>query len=339
MLLAQVEGFVAVAREGNLRRAAEPCNQPAGPDRAHPGARGGAGRGLFRRTYGHGAHPCGSGLPAVCGTGARVVPQRCRAGARARAGCDRRAGVGAAPAVCAYVLPESWRVTRSVTRTCGCWCGPTTRRSSSLWWLAARSSSRSSESSATRGSASGRCSRTSWSWWRGRTTRSRSRARSTFDDPPRAAHPVRPNVELLRPDPRPVPFAGVVPRGVMELDNIEAAKRMVERGLGVALLPGTAVADALSGGSLREMRSRRGDDPPADGARRTARLAPRVAVPGDAVGPAGPDPGADPAGAADRRRRLSRPDELARLNHRRGQPRAGSNPHRRHHQLANPGSG
>jgi DNA-binding transcriptional LysR family regulator len=48
-------------------------------------------------------------------------------------------------------------------------------------------------------------------------------------------------------------IAGVVPRGVTEVDNIEAAKRMVERGLGVALLPGTAVADTLSGGSLREI--------------------------------------------------------------------------------------
>ena len=48
--------------------------------------------------------------------------------------------------------------------------------------------------------------------------------------------------------------AGVIPRGVTEVDNIEAAKRMVERGLGVALLPGTAVADALSVGSLREIR-------------------------------------------------------------------------------------
>jgi DNA-binding transcriptional LysR family regulator len=47
--------------------------------------------------------------------------------------------------------------------------------------------------------------------------------------------------------------AGVVPRGITEVDNIEAAKRMVERGLGVALLPGTAVADALSAGSLREI--------------------------------------------------------------------------------------
>ena len=38
----------------------------------------------------------------------------------------------------------------------------------------------------------------------------------------------------------------------MEVDNIEAAKRMVERGLGVALLH-TAVADAIDGGSLREI--------------------------------------------------------------------------------------
>jgi DNA-binding transcriptional LysR family regulator len=47
--------------------------------------------------------------------------------------------------------------------------------------------------------------------------------------------------------------AGVVPRGVTEVDNIEGAKRMVERGLGVALLPGTAVADALAAGSIREI--------------------------------------------------------------------------------------
>jgi DNA-binding transcriptional LysR family regulator len=45
--------------------------------------------------------------------------------------------------------------------------------------------------------------------------------------------------------------AGVVPRGVMELDNIDAAKKMVEHGLGVALLPRTAVAAEIEGGSLR----------------------------------------------------------------------------------------
>lgn len=42
--------------------------------------------------------------------------------------------------------------------------------------------------------------------------------------------------------------AGVVPEGLMELDNIEAAKHMVQEGLGVALLPRMAVE--------AEMRSR-----------------------------------------------------------------------------------
>jgi DNA-binding transcriptional LysR family regulator len=44
---------------------------------------------------------------------------------------------------------------------------------------------------------------------------------------------------------------GAVPRGVMELDNIDAAKKMVEQGLGVALLPHTAVAGELDSGSLK----------------------------------------------------------------------------------------
>lgn len=44
--------------------------------------------------------------------------------------------------------------------------------------------------------------------------------------------------------------AGVKPRGLMELDSIEAAKKMVERGLGVALLPGSAVAREVTGGTL-----------------------------------------------------------------------------------------
>jgi DNA-binding transcriptional LysR family regulator len=44
--------------------------------------------------------------------------------------------------------------------------------------------------------------------------------------------------------------AGVTMRGLMELDNIEAAKKMVERGLGVALLPRTAVSRELAAGVL-----------------------------------------------------------------------------------------
>lgn len=45
--------------------------------------------------------------------------------------------------------------------------------------------------------------------------------------------------------------AGVAPHGVMELDNIDAAKQMVGQGLGIALLPHTAVAAELEDGRLR----------------------------------------------------------------------------------------
>ncbi len=48
--------------------------------------------------------------------------------------------------------------------------------------------------------------------------------------------------------------AGISRDMVMELDNIAAAKRMVEHGLGVALLPTTAVSDALVSGALRSIR-------------------------------------------------------------------------------------
>jgi DNA-binding transcriptional LysR family regulator len=47
--------------------------------------------------------------------------------------------------------------------------------------------------------------------------------------------------------------AGVAPRGVMELDNIDAAKQMVEQGLGVALLPATSVAAELADGKLTQV--------------------------------------------------------------------------------------
>ena len=50
--------------------------------------------------------------------------------------------------------------------------------------------------------------------------------------------------------------AGVVPRGVMELDNVDATKKMVEHGLGIAFLPYTAVREELASGALRRSRSR-----------------------------------------------------------------------------------
>src|SRR6266496_4805349 len=54
--------------------------------------------------------------------------------------------------------------------------------------------------------------------------------------------------------------AGVSLRGLMELDSIEAAKKMVERDLGVALLPGTAVAREIAGKTLRTVKMH--DAPP-----------------------------------------------------------------------------
>ena len=45
--------------------------------------------------------------------------------------------------------------------------------------------------------------------------------------------------------------AGLAPRSIIELDNIEAAAQVVRQGLGVALLPVTAVAGDLARGALR----------------------------------------------------------------------------------------
>ncbi len=48
--------------------------------------------------------------------------------------------------------------------------------------------------------------------------------------------------------------AGVVPASTLELDNVEAAKKMVQQGLGVALLPRMALASELKSGSLRPVK-------------------------------------------------------------------------------------
>jgi DNA-binding transcriptional LysR family regulator len=45
--------------------------------------------------------------------------------------------------------------------------------------------------------------------------------------------------------------AGVTPRGLLELDNIDATKKMVQEGLGVAFLPQTACVGELADGTLR----------------------------------------------------------------------------------------
>jgi DNA-binding transcriptional LysR family regulator len=47
--------------------------------------------------------------------------------------------------------------------------------------------------------------------------------------------------------------AGVLPNSVLELDNIEAAKKMVERGLGVSLVPLSTVTAELAAGTLTQV--------------------------------------------------------------------------------------
>ncbi|MGI8420839.1 MAG: LysR family transcriptional regulator [Gaiellaceae bacterium] len=55
--------------------------------------------------------------------------------------------------------------------------------------------------------------------------------------------------------------AGIAPRGSMELDNIDSAKKMVELGLGIALLPQIAVAGELAQGRLHRIRIVEGAPP------------------------------------------------------------------------------
>ncbi len=56
--------------------------------------------------------------------------------------------------------------------------------------------------------------------------------------------------------------AGVRPRSVIELDNVEAAKRMVAGGLGIALLPRTSVAREMADGQLVALRMADADPMP-----------------------------------------------------------------------------
>ncbi|MBI4321162.1 MAG: hypothetical protein HY675_21945 [Chloroflexi bacterium] len=47
--------------------------------------------------------------------------------------------------------------------------------------------------------------------------------------------------------------AGISPKPTMELDTIEAAKKMVEEGIGISLLPRVAILRELERGLLKEV--------------------------------------------------------------------------------------
>ena len=107
-----------------------------------------------------------------------------------------------------------------------------------------------------------------------------------------AVRPLRPRVELPRADERDVPRGGDRAASVMELDNVDSAKKMIELGLGIAFLPHVAVVDEVRSGRLRivELADRDPAAPPdrrgaAQGRGRSARRDGRVprAPAGDAA--------------------------------------------------------
>jgi DNA-binding transcriptional LysR family regulator len=256
LLLAQVEGFIEIARQGNMRRAAFALSisQPALTARLQ-GLEEELGTSLFRRSH--------AGM-VLTPAGRAFLPHADRAIEAIRSGSSlvRELELGVvgelalavAPAVSAYVLPEI------LVRF--------TERHPDVRLLVRTGHSEEIVDLVALGEVDLGIVR--------QLRATRVRSRPLYDDElVLVAQPDHPFARAGRIDVAEISgaqlilfdrtssyydvtnalfrIAGVVPRGVTEVDNIEAAKRMVERGLGVALLPGTAVADALSGGSLREI--------------------------------------------------------------------------------------
>jgi DNA-binding transcriptional LysR family regulator len=255
----QIEGFIAVAREGNMRRAAESLSisQPAITVRIQS-LESELGAQLFRRTR--------AGME-LTHAGRAFLPYAERAissleGGRAlvhelQEGVAGELVIGAAPAVSAYVLPEL--------------LARFTERHPKVRLLVRTGHSEGLVDAVLRGETHVAIVR--------ELKDPRVMSRPLFED--ELVLVARPDHEFARAGTIDVAeihsaqlilfdrtssyydltnalfrAAGVMPRGVIELDNIEAARRMVERGLGVALLPGTAVAESLEFGSLRRVALR-----------------------------------------------------------------------------------
>ena len=256
MLLAQIEGFIEIARQGNMRRAAYALSisQPALTARLQALEQELA-TALFRRSH--------SGM-VLTAAGRAFLPHAERAIEAIQSGSSLvrelehgvigELALAVAPAVSAYVLPEI--LVRFTARHPDVRLLVRTGHSEEIVELVARGEV---ELGIVR-----------------QLRDARVRSRPLYEDElVLVVRPDHPFARAGRVDVAEISHAqlilfdrtssyydvtnalfrsaGVVPRGVTEVDNIEAAKRMVERGLGVALLPGTAVADALAGGSLREI--------------------------------------------------------------------------------------
>jgi DNA-binding transcriptional LysR family regulator len=255
--LGQIEGFVEIARTGTISRAAEALSlsQPALTARVQA-LEDELGTALFRRTRrGMTLTPAGRAFVPHAERALEAVASGSALVRELGAGLAGELAVGVAPAVSAYVLPEI------LVRF--------TERHPNVRLLVRTGHSEEIVDLVARGEVDLGIVR--------RIRDPRVRSRPLYEDelvlvvPP--DHPFDAagridvtaisGVQLILFDRTSSYYdmtnaifrsAGVSPRGVTEVDNIEAAKRMVERGLGVALLPATAVADALAAGSLREIR-------------------------------------------------------------------------------------
>lgn len=254
MLLAQIEGFLEIARQGNMRRAAYTLSisQPALTARLQ-GLEDELGMALFRRAH--------SGM-VLTPAGRAFLPHADRAIEAIRSGSSliRELELGVtgelalavAPAVSAYVLPEI--LVRFTARHPDVRLLVRTGHSEEIVDLVARGEV---DLGIVRQLRDPRVSR-----------------RPLYDDElvlvAGGSHHFGDRAFIGLPElaeARLILFdrtssyyeltnaffreAGVAPSGVIELDNIDAAKQMVGQGLGIALLPHTSVAAELADGRLR----------------------------------------------------------------------------------------
>lgn len=256
MLLAQIEGFIEIARLGNMRRAAEALSisQPALTARLQALEEELAAA-LFRRTHtGMALTPAGRAFLPHADRAVEALQSGASLVRELEYGIIGELALAVAPAVSAYVLPEV--LVRFTAQHPDVRLRVRTGHSEEIVDLVARGEV---ELGIVR-----------------QLRDARVRSRPLYEDElVLIARPDHPFAVAGRVDVAEIKHAqlilfdrtssyydmtnslfreaGVVPRGITEVDNIEAAKRMVERGLGVALLPGTAVADALAAGAVREV--------------------------------------------------------------------------------------
>jgi DNA-binding transcriptional LysR family regulator len=259
MLISQIEGFVEIARQGNLRRAAQTLSisQPALSARLQ-GLEEELGAPLFRRTHaGMALTPAGRALLPHATRALEAIESGSALVRELRHGVVGELAMAVAPAVSAYVLPEI--------------LARFTERHPDVRLLVRTGHSEEVVELVLQGEVELGIVR--------QMRDARVRSRPLYEDelvlvaPPDHPFAERGQIDVTNIrsaqlilfdrtssyyDVTSALFrkAGVVPRGITEVDNIEAAKRMVERGLGVALLPGTAIADAIEAGALREIRMR-----------------------------------------------------------------------------------